>query len=238
MRFEWGFQGVRLVGSLADVVIIIDALCFSTCVDIAVSRGAAVLPYQWKDQRAREYAGEMGAELATPREEGGVFSLSPASMLNAAEGSRIILPSPNGSELSVTAEALGRIVLTGCFRNCRAVAKYAASRGDKIAVIACGERWPDGSTRPAVEDVAAAGAVIAQLPGTCSPEASVAKAAWNCAKEDLGKFLESCASGRELTERGYQQDVRLAAELNASAAVPMLQEHAYRRVDLQRGLIK
>jgi 2-phosphosulfolactate phosphatase len=236
IRFEWGLPGIRLVGGSVDVLIIVDALSFSTCVDLAVSHGAKVFPFRWKDESARDYAAQLSAELATSRGQKGKFSLSPISMRNAVEGIRIVLPSPNGSELTMEAQALGRIVLTGCFRNCQAVAKYAASRGKKVAVIASGERWPDGTLRPAVEDFAAAGAIIANLPGVASPEASAAVAVWNFAKRDVRAFLASCASGRELIERGFEEDVQIAGEVNASAAVPVLQEGAYiRQEDKKTG---
>jgi 2-phosphosulfolactate phosphatase len=227
IRCEWGFPGVRLVGGLADVLIIVDALSFSTSVDVAVSRGAIIFPYRWKEESAREYASELGAELAGTRELGGGFSLSPASMRNAAAGMRIVLPSPNGSALTMEAESFGRVVLAGCFRNCRAAAKYAESRGRAIAVITAGERWPDETLRPAVEDLAAAGAIIANLSGTKSPEAAAAVAAWNAAKHDLSAFLASCASGRELIERSSEEDVTMAGEVDVSAVVPVLREHAY-----------
>jgi len=148
-------------------------------------------------------------------------------MRNAAEGTRIVLPSPNGSELTVEAQALGRIVLTGCFRNCWAVAKYAAGLGKSIAVIPAGERWPDGTLRPAVEDLAAAGAIIANLPGSLSPESSAAVAVWSDVKNRVGTFLASCASGRELSERNFQEDVQIAAEADISTAVPLFHEGAY-----------
>jgi 2-phosphosulfolactate phosphatase len=236
IRCEWGLPGIRLVGGSADVLIIVDVLSFSTCVDVAVSRGARVFPFPWKDESARDYATQLSAELATPRGHKGKFSLSPVSMRNAAEGTRIVLPSPNGSELTMEAEAARRIVLTGCFRNCQAVAKYAAALGRTVAVIASGERWPDGTLRPAVEDLAAAGAIIAKLPGVASPEASAAIAVWNFARSDVRAFLASCASGRELIERGFEEDVRIAGEVNASAAVPVLQEGAYiRQEDKKTG---
>jgi phosphosulfolactate phosphohydrolase-like enzyme len=37
-------------------------------------------------------------------------------------------------------------------------------------------------------------------------------------------------TGRELIARGYEEDVRLAAELNVGQAVPVLRNGAYRRL--------
>jgi 2-phosphosulfolactate phosphatase len=229
VRCEWGLPGIRLVGASADVLIVVDVLSFSTCVDVATSRGAQIFPFRWKDERAREYANQLGAELAGPRGRTPGFSLSPASMRNAVDGTRIVLPSPNGSELTMEAQALGRLVLTGCFRNCQVVAEYAAARGGTVAVIAAGERWPDGTLRPAAEDLAAAGAIIASLPGTLSSEAAAAAAVWSFSKSGIDSFLMSCVSGRELVERGFGEDVTIAGEVNASSTVPVLREGAYIR---------
>lgn len=227
IRCEWGLAGILSVGKSAYVTVIVDVLSFSTCVDVATSRGAMVFPYRWNDASAKACAERLGAELAGPRGEIGRYSLSPVSMTGITESEKIVLPSANGSQLTIEAESLGQVVIAGCFRNCRAVARYAASRGRPVAVIACGERWSDGLLRPAVEDYVAAGAIIAELPGTSSPEALAAVGAWNAARSDLEQFLLSCASGRELAERGFEKDVQMAAELNISAAVPVLHEHAF-----------
>jgi 2-phosphosulfolactate phosphatase len=120
-------------------------------------------------------------------------------------------------------------VLTACFRNGQAVAKFATDRAKVIAVIPSGERWRGGGLRPAVEDLAAAGAIIANLPGTISPEASAAVAAWNAARHDLNSFLASCVSGRELIDRGFEEDVRIASEVDVSETVPILHEGGYIR---------
>ena len=45
--------------------------------------------------------------------------------------------------------------------------------------------------------------------------------------ENLEDQLPRCGSEKELIERGYKEDVLLAAELNVSACVPTLTDGAY-----------
>lgn len=45
IRCEWDEGGVLELSRKSDVVIIVDVLSFSTCVDIATARGAIVYPY-------------------------------------------------------------------------------------------------------------------------------------------------------------------------------------------------
>ena len=42
LRCEWGPRAVAALAPISDVVIVVDVLSFSTCVDIAVARGAKV----------------------------------------------------------------------------------------------------------------------------------------------------------------------------------------------------
>ena len=95
-------------------------------------------------------------------------------------------------------------------------------------MIAAGERWNDGTWRFAIEDLLGAGAVIAQLAGTRSPEADGAAAAFNSAQHDLFAALRDCSSGRELVKRAFEADVSLAAELNIEESVPVLSSGAFR----------
>ncbi|HTO91984.1 MAG TPA: 2-phosphosulfolactate phosphatase [Candidatus Sulfotelmatobacter sp.] len=226
IRCEWGLAGLDAVGGDADVVIVVDVLSFSTCVDVAVSRGAEILPVAWKDERAAEFARERSAALAGPRGQAG-FSLSPASFLSVEPGARVALPSPNGATLSARRASAGGVVLCGCLRNAAAVAGAARRLGRTIAVIPAGERWEDGSLRPALEDGLGAGAILAGLGEELSPEARAAREAFAALESRLAEMLEHCASGRELISRGFESDVRLAAELNVSRAVPLLQRGAY-----------
>lgn len=227
---EWGLQGIEMHRSAAQVFVIVDVLSFSTAVSVALDAGAEVIPFAWGDaDAAREEAARLGAIAASPkRAAGGQLSLSPASLRHVTRGARVLLPSPNGSRLSL---ATGEVA-TFCssLRNYQAVADaVCALRPDgTVAVIAAGERWPDGSLRPAVEDWLGAGAVIAALGGVTSAEAAVARSAFLGTSEGLATTIRTCMSGRELIERGFEVDVEIALEVGMSRSAPRLVDGAYR----------
>jgi len=101
-----------------------------------------------------------------------------------------------------------------------------------VALVAAGERWGDGSLRPALEDLLGAGAVVAALQAAgledVSPEASAAAAVYRDATPRLRETVLSCSSGRELVERGFAGDVDIALELDSSSAVPVLDGPRFR----------
>jgi 2-phosphosulfolactate phosphatase len=219
VRFEWGEQGLLHIMS-APCVIIVDVLSFSTCVDIIVGNGAIVYPYRYRDSSAEVFAQTHDAELASHARSAHGYSLSPSSLLPVPAGTRLVLPSPNGSTLAHKAEA--RYVLTACLRNYAAVAAFAERCSSSVTVIAAGERWSDGSIRFALEDMIGAGAVISALSGSRSPEAQAAAMMFGSSASSLGSVIQQCSSGRELIERGFPGDVELAVQANCSTAVPLL----------------
>ncbi|MFZ1789123.1 MAG: hypothetical protein WAT92_12450 [Saprospiraceae bacterium] len=103
IRFEWGLKGVEELAPISDVIIIVDVLSFSTCVDIATKNGADIFPYRWKDDSAIDYAKNLNAELADfKRKYTDGFSLSPTSLLDIQPKTKLVLPSPNGSTLCLS----------------------------------------------------------------------------------------------------------------------------------------
>jgi 2-phosphosulfolactate phosphatase len=224
VRCEWGLRGVETLAEKSDVIIIVDTLAFSTCVDVAVSHGAIIFPYRLKDGSAATYAQSLGAALAVPREAGG-YSLSPASFMHVAIGTRVVLPSPNGATLSLATG--GKPTIAGCLRNARSVARAAMKIGKHVAVMPAGEHWHDDTMRPAIEDMLGAGAIIHSLQGSYSPEALAARAIFAQFQNSLSETLHGCVSGRELIARGYETDVEFAAAYNSSDAIPMLKDGAY-----------
>ncbi|NHN55957.1 hypothetical protein G9U51_09235 [Calidifontibacter sp. DB0510] len=247
VRAVWGGIGARyLLGDIGDdrpvLAVVVDVLSFSTCVTIAADRGASVYPYRWRDQGAARLAERVGAQLARPRPipapaRHTELSLSPAALSGTTPYDALVLPSPNGSTISTMLRSSGASVVAGCLRNARTVGEYAAAHvasGGAVLLVQAGEHWPDGSLRPSAEDLWGAGAILAHLSeADRSPEAELSVDAWRAVKRTVVPHLKSCSSGQELIEKGYLDDVLISGALNASDALPVLQDDgAYR--DLRR----
>ncbi|MBA8825348.1 2-phosphosulfolactate phosphatase [Saccharopolyspora lacisalsi] len=231
VRFDWGIDGMRNLATECPVVVVVDVLSFSTCVDVAIEAGARVLPLRWHDARGRRAAEEAGAVMAGPRGTAG-WSLSPSSLRGLHAGVLLALPSPNGATLCAEAADLGATVFTGCLRNTTAIAHSAAhaTDGEPIGVVAAGERWNGGALRPAVEDLLGAGAITAELRKhavTCSSEADLAAVTYRAAAHRLGALITDGASGRELSARGFAHDVELACDTNTSSVAPRLRNGVF-----------
>ena len=205
VRCEWGLHGAEILAPICDAIIVVDVLSFSTAVTVATARGAIVFPYRWKDESCQTFAESKGAILAGPRGKS-KYSLSPLSLTALKNGQRIVLPGPNGSNISVSTGETP--TFTGCLRNAHAIAHAAVRCGNHIGVIPCGERWQDDfSFRFALEDMIGAGAIIQALPGRRSPEAEAARAVFLDSRNDLLRILEQCLSGKELIQIGYRDDI-------------------------------
>ncbi len=226
IRCEWGEAGVLQLAPISDVIIIVDVLSFSTCVEVATRRGAVVYPYRGDRETAVTYAASLNATLASRRGQAG-YTLSPQSLTQIPAGTRLVLPSPNGSALTLSTGQTP--TLAGCWRNYRAVAAAAQRFGRHIAVVPAGERWRDGSLRPSFEDWAGAGAIISCLTGRHSPDAQAARATFLSLQESLPQLLFACGSGQELIAEGFTEDVALAAALDVSDCVPVLTQGVYQK---------
>jgi 2-phosphosulfolactate phosphatase len=244
VRLEWGPGAIpdRDCGRL-PVAVVVDVLSFTTTLSVAMDLGVEVLPHPWDRTGAAELARETGATVAVgrreARESGGV-SLSPAGLRRAVDVRRLVLPSPNGAAIAhqlgtARRSTSGRpsTVVGACLRNASAIGEWLALREvDDVLLVPAGERWPDGSMRPAVEDLLGAGAVIDAIVshrGTgLTPEASAARAAFREARGELSDRLHSSTSGVELVGNGFAEDVDVAAELDTSDLVPVLVEGTFR----------
>lgn len=230
VHLEWGPPGARAAGG--DVAVAVDVLSFTTAVSVAVDRGTEVLPHP-VDGGAAALATRQDAVLASPRGVAGP-TLSPVSLrLVDPAPARLVLPSPNGSRISHQLADGGATVVAACLRNAAAVAAWVTTThpGADVALVPAGERWPDATLRPAVEDLWGAGAVADHLRSSgveLTPEARSAAAAWREVRGSAREALHACVSGLELVGQGFPGDVDVAAEVGTSTVVPVLVDGRFR----------
>jgi 2-phosphosulfolactate phosphatase len=231
VRFDWGLTGAAELSKVCAVLVVVDVLSFTTAVEVAVGRGMRVHPFPWGEQ-AEAYADRIGAVAAVGRRavtSHRPWSLSPATLTAAPAVPDLVLPSPNGSAICAAASATGLKVVAGCLRNAVAVARWLREQGyggmgAPIGVVAAGERWPDQTLRPSVEDLLGAASVLdglSTVDSGLSVEAAVALAAYG-SLPDVPAAVRGCVSGLELITTGYAEDVAIATQVGVSTVVPVL----------------
>ena len=239
-RLEWGWEGAQRAAQRGDILVVVDVLSFSTAVATAVHYGGRISPCV-SPQAAERIVKNSGGEIAVSRNETpekGRFSLSPCTFLGMEAGSMVVLPSPNGATCCDYGRAAPALYV-GALLNAQAVADAVSetltASDCSVTVLACGERWQpaslDGALRFALEDYLGAGAILAALPHSKSPEAWACEAAFLATRDRLETMLWECGSGIELRERGYPDDVRHAAQLNLYHTVPLLRNGVLERAD-------
>ncbi|MEO8907919.1 MAG: 2-phosphosulfolactate phosphatase [Microbacteriaceae bacterium] len=240
VRFDWAVEGLNSIAPDAGVIVVVDAISFTTTVELAVTHGLTVLPHSGHGSAA-DAADAAGAALGEPRGHAGVSlspsSITPESVAGIAPFTRVLMPSLNGSRVCAAAAAFGVPVVAATLRNRAAVARWILARQAehgtrlRVAVVAAGEVRADGTTRFAVEDLLTAGAVVDALASFgvdyCSPEAAAACAAYTGLARASGHLLTASVSGQQLIEDGQRADVELAAQLDVSDTVPVLLDRAF-----------
>jgi len=226
---------------------VVDVLSFSTSVVEVIERdGTAFCCYPEELDRAggRENVGRDHDAVVLSKQRSvsaGEVSLSPASLQSLPAGQRIVMTSLNGGRCVAAASAAPWVGI-GCLTNRTAVARrietlIAEGVASRCTIVPCAEIWSgpfmasqvgdlsEVSTmlvRPSYEDLLGAGSIVAALGAYVrqSVEASMAMAVFESHRDRLRPFLEGCVSGRELIERGFGDDVELAARLDTRSGIP------------------
>lgn len=234
VHLEWGVTGAALAAERGDAVAVIDVLSFSTTMSIACSMDFSCLVYSGAEIAHLGGPEAAGARLrARPlskdrRAAQGGVSLSPASILRAAPGQRVLCTSLNGAVVVSAASAAPGVVVAA-LRNATAAAQVladmlAGGTARRVTLVACGEQWhsvsPSSSgLRPGVEDWLGAGLICRELRALglrLSTEAYIAAEAWTSPDD-----LRGCVSARELLAAGFAEDVELALAVDADSVVPV-----------------
>jgi len=177
-----------------------------------------------------------------------VIRFASNAAVTVAEGGEVVVAEsrcPNGgaisrelAELPPREDGERPLVLAAALRNASAVARAIKAEQERrsartsIAVIAAGERTPEGDLRFAVEDHLGAGAVIDALTPLgidhSSPEAVAAAESFAALRRAVKHLLTASGSGRELEGDPRHEQVRAAAKVDDLDAVPVLRDGVYR----------
>lgn len=236
---DWGVDGVRYALKNNDIVIIVDALRFSTAVTTAVANGFTIYPVSDRE-KGEAVAASVGAEMSG-RPGQARYTISPASFLEAqpTDNRKVVLFSPNGA---ACAELVGDgdTVFIGCFLNARAVGRAvsAAAQGmnRNATVIAAGEQraidtgerivYDREASYPvfAIEDYLASGAIIGSIDIDKSAEASLCQFAYESARDQIRELLLGSFSGKYLIKNNLGDDILHAVRHDLYDIVPVVHQ--------------
>jgi 2-phosphosulfolactate phosphatase len=205
----------------ADCYVVVDLLRATTTIAALFANGLATLTAVASLDDARARARETGALLAG--EVGGLpppdFDLGNSPVAAAAadlRGRDAVLFTTNGTRALCAVAGRGE-VLTGALANLTAVARACATYR-RVVVVCAGE---DAGRRVALEDVAAAGAIVRALVGV-SAGASLGDGA-HLALLAAGDVAATVAAARHTAETarlGLGHDTQFALRRDTSDAVP------------------
>ena len=217
VRFDWGAAGAERILPGAHVVVLVDALSYTTAAVVSAERGADAAADAIDAVDTADAVGAAGA----PADPGA--PTDPGDALAA--------------DLAASLAATGALVLAASLRNRTAVADRILAlqerRGERtiVAIIAAGEPAAVG-TRFTVEDQLTAGSVVDALVGLgidhTSPEAAVASAAYEGLRHAAVHLIGASGSGVALTAAGRRTEARLATERDVTRVVPEWRDGAFR----------
>lgn len=235
VKLDWGTEGLEFALKNKDIVVIVDAIRFSSAVVTAVANGFTIYPVS-DFEKGKKLAKSIGAELSGKSGKA-KYSLSPASFLKKAENKEIVLCSPNGARCSeMVKDNIGAV---GSFLNAKAVGKWATKTAKEkkcdVTLIAAGEQRVIESGGAvyveetpnkvfAIEDYLGCGAIISYIDLDKSSEAEVCELAFKASKHKLRDLLMNSISGKYLIQKNLAQDVEDVAKLNYYDVVPKISD--------------
>lgn len=203
--------------------VVFDVLRATSSIITALANGAAeVHPVRTIEEalalKQRFPDAVLGGERFGDRIDGFDIGNSPLEY-RALAGKRIITTTTNGTIALRACEKAER-VLVGALLNLDAlVAELAASSPENLAIICAGT-----FRELALEDVLAAGAICAKLPGTAlSDSAMVALDVFKQHQRDLPGALRASRNGQALSAAGRDLDVQWCAQTSICDTIGQMQ---------------
>ena len=201
----------------ADVAVVIDVLRATSTIAQALTAGyRRVLCCESVDaaRRLRAPGRVLAGERRCVRAPGFELGNSPAALASSAPlGDELVLATTNGSPAIVAASRCADRVLIGCLLNLRALLGEIPA-GGRVTIVCSGT---DG--RPALEDVYAAGRIVAALQGTLTDAARLAE----CVADQYAtprEPLAGSANAAVLRSTGQARDIDWCARESVLDTIP------------------
>jgi 2-phosphosulfolactate phosphatase len=145
-------------------------------------------------------------------------------MAENLKGKKIALTTTNGTQ--AIAKSIGaKEIIIGAFLNLSAVADHLIKSNTDILIVCAG--WKG---KVNLEDTVFAGALVEKLKDKFAPACDAPLAAqhlYNCAKDDLVKFLSASSHVRRLNKLNIHDDMVFCLTADKYTVVPILKEGAF-----------
>jgi 2-phosphosulfolactate phosphatase len=198
-----------------QLAVVVDVLRASTTIAAALAGGFSRVLCVDDAERAEQLRGP-GRALAGEREcrpiPGFDYGNSPGA-LDAGEGRELVLSTTNGSPAILAAAAEADEVLVGSLVNLEAVIEAVADAA-RVTVVCCGTHG-----RVALEDLYAAGRIVARLEGGRSDAARAAERLADAYPDAYDALAES-ADAAVLRETDQEDDIAFCARESVLEVVP------------------
>lgn len=222
------------LGLNGSAVVVIDVLRATTTIARALENGAqAIVPCLEPDEAiaVRNRLGRdgvlLGGERDSVRIAGFDLDNSPASYTRErCAGKTIAFTTTNGTRaLQRVANAGAQTIFCGAFRNRQAIVEALEETGTARALLVCAGNEGDIS----LEDLLCAGAIgyVAASRNPALVLSDGARAAALAFRMSATRLTDAVASGlhaQNLVEKGFLDDVLLAAQVDASDVVPLYRD--------------
>jgi 2-phosphosulfolactate phosphatase len=187
----------------------------------------SILPVASREEalctRGRLPAAVLAGELGGQRIPGFDLGNSPREFTRDAVGGRdVILTTSNGTK-TLSAVSGGRKVAIGAFRNRGAVGDWLVGLGADSLIVCSG--YEGGFS---LEDAVCAGSIVDRASRMAArlvlgDGARACQVLWERFRADLGRLLSGTGWGDRMLAMGFEADLAVCAELDATAVVPLMQ---------------
>ncbi len=218
------------------VVVVIDVLRASSVIVQAISQGVTeVIPVTTVEeafQKAKTFRPGttlLGGERGSRKIEGFDLGNSPREYRSeTVSGKRLILTTTNGTKAFSTVSS-AQSVLVGSFFNISAVAGRCLDLAQNVLIYPAGDEG-----RFSLEDTVCGGMLIDLMtkkgggPFVLSDAARSAHILFERFEEDLVRSFYLSQHGRDLVERGFEEDLSYCAQVDRTDIVPIFQDGVIR----------